>query len=99
MKPKQKDAKAIQMVYLSLQQSPLDLALWTEFAHLFRFIQFSHVDGRLKRALTRSLEMAIPNHQDVVFASVSLLNLDPDFKQVINLIATGQEGTGEKGYF
>lgn len=72
--------KAIEFFYKALELDPSNENIWTHFAHAFRLVQFTNFDGRLKAALVRCLDQPIGNHQDLVFASLSLLKLIPEFK-------------------
>ncbi len=80
--------QSIQNQYTLLKNSPDDLGLWSTFAHLFCEIQFVHFDHRLKKALTLVLTKPLANHQDIVIASLSLLKLLPNFKELLNIAST-----------
>ena len=78
--------KAIESFYKALEIDPSNENTWSHFARALRLVQFTKFDGRLKAAIVRCLDQSIGNLQDVVFASLSLLKIMPEFKFLFQAI-------------
>jgi SAM-dependent methyltransferase len=83
--------KAIESFYQALQLEPENLQLWSLFAHVFRFVQFSNYDDRLKKTLLDCLEQPIENHQDIAYAGFNLLKLMPAFQHLFGIVEAGDK--------
>lgn len=76
---------AMLMFYQATQLDPDNLKGWSHLATAARTIQFTNPNVLLKEALIDCLAKPIGNHQDLAFASISLLKLLPDFNALLNL--------------
>lgn len=76
---------AMLMFYQATQLAPDDLKGWSHFANSARTIQFTNPNVLLKEAFVDCLAKPIGNHQDLAFASISLLKLLPGFNALLNL--------------